>query len=203
MVKMNYSKYGTLLQELGKVFSATACDQHLCLAIDGGGGAGKSTLAENIAALDARVKIVHVDDLYLPSSDRHSRTTAEVAVGGNYDLDKLLYEVIYPYRNGTLARYQKYDWLADRFGDWDEVSNGQILLIEGVYSLHRKLRNNFDVKIWLDCPRDERLRRGIERDGEALRDFWEKEWLPLEDEYFRMAKPWQYADYVLDGTKSG
>jgi len=175
----------------------------VCLAIDGGGGAGKSTLAEQIAKLDMRVKIVHVDDLYLPSCDRQSRATAEVAVGGNYGLDKLLYAIIYPYRSGALVRYQKYDWLTDRLGDWDEVNPGQILLIEGVYSLHSKLRNNFDIKIWLDCPRDERLRRGIERDGEAARDFWEKEWLPLEDEYLQIEQPWRYADYVLDGTKTG
>ncbi|MFA6076379.1 MAG: AAA family ATPase [Negativicutes bacterium] len=197
---MNCTEYSTLLLELGKIFCKIPQGRRLCLAIDGCGGSGKTTLADQIATLDLRVKVIHVDDLYLPSQERKNRVAAEIAVGGNYDLDKLFYEVIHPYRHGLPVRYQKYDWQTDRLGNWDEVAAGQILVVEGVYSLHCKLRDSFDFKIWVDCPRDERLRRGIERDGAGLRDFWEKEWMPLEDEYLRQMQPWKCADYIIDGA---
>lgn len=43
----------------------------LCIvAIDGCGGAGKSTLAEHIASKYGSGQIIHMDDFYKPSSKR-------------------------------------------------------------------------------------------------------------------------------------
>lgn len=173
----------------------------LCLAVDGCGGSGKSTFAARIEQLDERIKLVHVDDLYLPSTERKYRAdNGMINVGGNYDLDRLYDQIMLPYLRGECARFQKYNWSTDQLEEWDEVVPEQMLVIEGVYSLHEKLRNNYHLRIWIDCPRDERLRRGIERDGEELRDFWINEWMPLEDEYLKTS-PWLCADYVVDGLK--
>ena len=37
--------------------------------------------------------------------------------------------------------------------------------------------------IWVDCPCEVRLRRGVERDGERMRAVWVEEWMPAEDLY--------------------
>lgn len=42
----------------------------LLVGIDGCGGAGKSTLAMRLAALDPNISVVHIDDFYLPSAQR-------------------------------------------------------------------------------------------------------------------------------------
>jgi cytidylate kinase len=44
--------------------------------------------------------------------------------------------------------------------------------------------------IWLEADRDERFRRGIERDGESYRPYWRR-WAAREE-----------ALYALDGTRS-
>ena len=57
----------------------------------------------------------------------------------------------------------------------------------------------WDFVVWVECPRGVRLRRGIERDGGALRWKWETVWMPEEDEYVRTQDPIARADVVVDG----
>ena len=76
---------------------------------------------------------------------------------------------------------------------------GEIVVIEGVYTLRQELADYFDLKVWVDCPRDKRLARGIERDGEGARDWWEKNWMVQEDSYVAAYKPFDKADLILSG----
>lgn len=55
------------------------------------------------------------------------------------------------------------------------------------------------MRIWVDCPRDLRLARGIERDGEELREFW-LEWMHAEDAYVESEQPHAHADVIVDGA---
>jgi len=57
------------------------------------------------------------------------------------------------------------------------------------------------LSIWIETPGQERLRRGLERDGEAARPQWE-EWMVREDEYIEREHPAQKADLVINGTES-
>jgi uridine kinase len=52
----------------------------------------------------------------------------------------------------------------------------------------------------VDCPRDIRLSRGLERDGQESRDMWEKVWMVSEDIYVNSHKPYERADLVVDGS---
>jgi uridine kinase len=75
-----------------------------------------------------------------------------------------------------------------------------VVLVEGVYSSSEPLRGYIDYAIWVDCPYDVRLRRGIERDGETMRAMWVDEWMPAEDRYVEGEHPNVRADLVLDGS---
>lgn len=167
------------------------------IAIDGLGGAGKSTLAESLSKFDLRSKIVRMDDFYLPSNKRCSSDDKEIPVGGNFDLQRLEQEVIIPFKNFKLTSYQKYNWLKDILEEWDEVKPGNLLIIEGVYSLHTILNKYYDVKVWVECNAGLRLKRGLERDGEDTEDLWTKEWMPLENQYIIQQNPVQYVDYIV------
>lgn len=57
----------------------------------------------------------------------------------------------------------------------------------------------YDFKIFVDCPKELRLKRGIERDGEEAKDIWEKIWMVAEDKYMMEHKPFEGADLVVDG----
>jgi hypothetical protein len=53
-----------------------------------------------------------------------------------------------------------------------------------------------------ETPREVRLRRGIERDGEHLRGMWTHTWMPEEDAYVREQQPHLRADLVVAGWAS-
>ncbi len=73
-------------------------------------------------------------------------------------------------------------------------------MVEGVYSTRPELAPYYDFAISVECPRDIRLKRGLERDGEAARDRWEQDWMVAEDLYVAAHEPAARADLVLDGS---
>jgi uridine kinase len=169
----------------------------LLVGIDGGGGAGKSTLAAAVAAgmVDRSVVIVHLDDFYLPSRER-----APIELHGiDVDLARLRRQVIDPLRAGKIARYQRYDWPTDARADWYEVSPVDVVILEGVGAAAESLRDALDLIVWIDCPADVRLRRGLARDGEQARAVWSGKWLPAEEQYLATQHPDEAAHFRVDG----
>jgi len=173
-------------------------NQTLLIGIDGCGGAGKSTLAESLKAADpSKVTVIHMDDFYKTSKQRE---TARDEIGGNWDCSRIKEQILIPLSHNESTRYQRYDWETDKLSEWHNVSAGGIVLIEGCYSLIEDFRSYYHVSIWIDTPRDVRLSRGIERDGEEKRDLWEDLWMPAEEVYIKAQKPMEKADLVIDGT---
>lgn len=185
---------GEMIKELKEIVDGR---NRLLIAIDGLGGSGKSTFSQCIRELDSRIEVIQMDDFYLQSNLRPKMNLEDVPDGGNFDIDRLIDQVIKPYNNDKPIRYQKYDWIEDKLGELVEIDKGKILVIEGVYSLHKSLRSYFDIKIWVECNRDLRLHRGLVRDGESAYDNWVGEWMPLEDKYVKNQKPNKVAQYII------
>lgn len=135
------------------------------MAIDGPAGSGKTTLAARLAqalvANGVAVSTVHMDDLY----DGWDQDLAELAV-------RLRSSIIDPWLDGRRVRYLAYDWATERFEGEMLLEPGGALILEGVGSASRMVRERADLTIWVEAGCDERLRRGMARDGEALRDRW-------------------------------
>jgi uridine kinase len=74
------------------------------------------------------------------------------------------------------------------------------LVVEGVCALHRRFRDAYDLRVWVDAPRDLRLARGVARDGEEARGRWLEVWMPMEDRYVDRDDPVSAADLVVDGS---
>lgn len=170
----------------------------LIVGIDGGGAAGKSTLAAKLQELDNRVTVVHMDDFYRPSWER--KFIDEETIGGNWDWERVRNQVLNPLRNNEPSRYQIYDWVSDKMTDLYEVPIGGIVIVEGCYSIRNELAPLYDVRIWVESPREFRLERGVQRDGDVSRHMWENIWLPAEDRYFELQRPSERADVIIDGT---
>jgi uridine kinase len=170
------------------------------VAVDGCGGSGKSTLARELAQGWRQAVVVEMDDFYGLNAERVEVPTVH---GGNYDRQRLVKEVLEPLKAGRAGRYQRYDWDEDRLAEWHRVPADAIVLVEGAYSTSELLRGYFDFKIWVETPYDVRLKRGIDRDGEALRSEWVDHWMPAEDRYIEAYRPDEQADLVLDGSGTG
>jgi uridine kinase len=156
------------------------------VAIDGAGGAGKSTLAASIADQMEGSCIVCLDDFARPS------------VPG-WDQDRFRHQVLGPLLAGQDACYQRWDWPTDSGAEWHRVPAGSIVIIEGVSSTRSELAECWDLTIWVDTPRAIRLERGIQRDGEAMRSKWTDVWMPEEEAYIETQQPAERADIIVSG----
>jgi uridine kinase len=155
------------------------------IAIDGPGGAGKSSLAEYLAhELDA--PIVHTDDF----------------ASWNNPVDwwpQLIEKVLRPIAAGRSARYSPTDW-GGRAKPDVVIEPGDFVLLEGVTASREAFRPYLAFAVWIDTPRDVRLGRGLRRDGEQARAIWER-WMAGEDAYVERERPDAYADAVLPGDQ--
>jgi uridine kinase len=159
------------------------------VGIDGCGGAGKSTFAARLSRALGDVPVVHTDDF--ASHDVPTEWWP-----------RMLRDVVEPLLRGEPASYRPYDWVARRPADSAiTIAPHDVVLIEGVGATRQAWRDRLAMRIWVDCPRDLRLARGIERDGEELREFWER-WMAAEDDYVAAERPWAHSDLVVDSATS-
>jgi uridine kinase len=168
----------------------------LFVAIDGAGGAGKSTLAHGIeAAFAGCVSIVRCDDFYRPLHD--AQLSSEEAYERYFDWRRLRDEALLPLRDGQPAKYQRHDWTSDRLAESIEVEPHEIVIIEGVFSMRPELHALMDLTILIETPRDERIRRMTSRTQPSTS--WMDQWLAAEDWYLANVAPHRSADLILAG----
>lgn len=168
-------------------------------AIDGAGGAGKSTLAAGIrAALEVAVSIVPADDFYRPlPNDQRVALDPRHGYENYFDWRRMRDCAMVPLSARRAARYRRYDWSTDRLADWIEVAPARVVIVEGVYSTRPELRALLDAAIFIDTPREERVRRMRSRGQNA--GGWIERWMAAEDWYLENIQPMRHAQLVLAG----
>jgi uridine kinase len=154
----------------------------IVVGIDGCGGAGKSTLAARLADL-LMAKVVPTDDF--ASWDNPIEWWP-----------RLLEQVLVPLAENRLARYQRYDWTQRRLAEWISIV-APIVIVEGVTATRDEFLPYLAFSIWIDCPHDERLRRGLERDGAEAAPLW-REWMEAEYRYCDAQRPRDRADVIAE-----
>jgi uridine kinase len=170
--------------------AAWICDQLAGLpgtrwiGIDGFGAAGKTELATEVAAMLPGAYVVHVDDFSRP----HLR---------GWDRDRFIDQLFEPLLAGRTARYQRWDYLADRGLDWVEVAPGAPVIVEGVAATDVRLPVPWDITVWLEVAEAERYRRILERDSAAVLERWRTDWWPSEQAYARDQDPRSRAGVVV------
>ncbi|HEU4578503.1 MAG TPA: hypothetical protein VFS67_09625 [Polyangiaceae bacterium] len=158
-------------------------------------------MAKRLAAASDDIQVVHLDDFYRPSADRYVGAPSKRPIAADFDLDRRRAELLVPLRSGAASRYYLYNWEADQVSAQAVAVAKPIVIVEGIYSLTIGLSGLFDLAIWVECPRDVRLARGLARDGEAARSRWENDWMVGEDQYMARERPRDRANLVCDGNR--
>jgi hypothetical protein len=161
------------------------CGDVRLVAVDGPSGSGKSTLGAAIGAtLSARV--LHMDDIY-PGWDGLAEAVPLVTR-----------QVLEPLTAGEPAAYRRWDWVRSRWSSrLVPVPEAPVLVLEGVGSSVLPAGDYATVCVWVEAEREVRFARGIARDGEAYRPYWER-WARQEEALFTADRTRDRADVVLD-----
>ncbi|WP_232665135.1 hypothetical protein [Pseudonocardia sp. TRM90224] len=163
------------------------CGATRLVCIDGPSGSGKTELAARFAAALGDPPVLHMDDIY-PGWD------------GLVDaVPELCRRVVMPLVAGEAAGYRRYDWVLGEYAEHHDLGRPPVLVVEGVGSGARAVAGFAVMLIWIEAPRAERFRRGIERDGESYRPHWER-WARQEDVHFAAEGTRARADVHVDGA---
>ncbi|WP_420179165.1 aminodeoxychorismate synthase component I [Paenarthrobacter sp. TA1.8] len=150
------------------------------IAVDGRSGAGKTTLAVELAARlrqHHKVSLFHLEDIYpgwnglMPGIERYVGT------------------VLKPLSEGQAAEWTSWDWEKHYDGGLNVTLPAEIVIVEGVGAAADAARPMLDAVVWVESPGDDRRRRALTRDGSTYEPYWDS-WAAQEDE-------WLSADAVI------
>jgi uridine kinase len=155
------------------------------IAIDGPGGAGKTTLAARLAE-ELQAAVIHTDEF--ASWDNPINWWPE-----------MVERALKPLAAGESARYQPTAWGGEQRAAV-VIEPGGTVVFEGVTASRRVFRPYLAYSIWIETGRALRLQRGLDRDGEDARVQWER-WMAEEDLYIESERPSAHVDVVLRGDR--
>ena len=158
------------------------------VGIDGCGGAGKTTFAQRLARHAPSGEswpVIHTDDF--ASHDEPLEWWP-----------RLLAQVVEPLLRNEPATFRAYDWVRRRVGAEVTVQPAEVVVIEGVGATRSAWRDRLTTSIWVETDPQLLLRRGLDRDGEELADFW-RDWRQAEDRYVATEDPARRVDLVVAG----
>jgi uridine kinase len=202
-----------LLQEIADVLLDAEAP---LVAIDGPDAAGKTTLADELAALVAdsgrHVQRVSLDGFHRPRAERLARgeLSPEGYVDDSFDLPALRRDVLEPLQRGgsRVITPSRFDWRTDRPATADSVPvpPDACVIVDGVFLLRGDLAPAWSASVFVFARPDVVLRRARERDADALGGVTEVErryvsrYLPGQALYFARERPHERATVCLDNS---
>ena len=179
----------------------------IIIGIAGGTGSGKTTVVNKIveALPEGSVAIIPQDSYY----NDQSHLPLEVRKQTNFDHPnafdwKLLAHQIEELKAGHSIEQPTYSYITcTRLKETIHVEPRDVIIVEGIMSLYDKdLRDQMDLKIFVDAGADERLLRVIVRDMaerghplDMLISKYRNVLKPMHDEFIEPTK--QYADIII------
>lgn len=161
----------------------------LVVAVDGRGGAGKSTLAERLRRTVPGSEVVHTDDV----AWNHAY----------FDWGSLLVEnVLLPLHRGEAVTFRPPAWIEhDRPGAIQVAAGADVVWIEGTGIIREQCAPWLDASIWVQGDLDEQERRLTSRDGDSAdQQRHVAAWLAEELPFLLREQPWRKATVVVAGT---
>ena len=139
------------------------------IGVAGGSNSGKTTITTRLSELvgPERLSLIKLDSYYVERSDE----PLDVRAAANYDHPDafdwdLLNDHLAALTAGASVEVPIYDYaIHDRSDQREIVEAARVVVVEGILVLWEpRLRERFDLKIFVDTPADLRIIRRLQRD---------------------------------------
>lgn len=204
-----------VISTLSDVVTSLNLDHPTRVAIDGRSAAGKTTLADDLAAaVRARGREVlraSIDDFHRPGHKHRSQRgewTPRSYYDEGYDYEAFCDLLLRPL--GPAGSRRCRPALFDAFHDewlpeaWHTIGDEAVAIIDGAFLLRPELASHWDYVIWLDIDMETMVERARRRDVAWIKSASEVEaryrrhWIPTHELYERLTAPHTLADAVID-----
>ena len=194
-----------LLAELAGL--VTTLDRPAVVAVDGGDGAGKTVLADELGDLVPGAVRASLDDFHHPRAYRHALgRTAATVWARSFDLEAVRRELLDPWRRGPGAAYRGrwHDLAGDTRVDDppDVVPEDGVLVVDGVFAQRPELVDAWDLVVYVHTDDAVRVARTAARDGvpDDPDHPDQRRYLDAQRWYHDRCRPLARADVVVDNT---
>ena len=181
------------------------------IGIAGGTGSGKSTFTNRLKAyFGDRITVMYHDNYYRPHDDLPFEERQKI----NYDHPDsletdLLIEHLKALREGKAIDCPTYDFAHHtRAKDIVRVEPSRVIIVEGILILQdARLRDLFDIKIFVEADADERILRRVTRDikerGRSLENIMEQYLTTVKPMHYLYVEPTKtVADLILNSGRN-
>ena len=154
------------------------------ILLDGGSGAGKTSLAALVAAAwrasrGEELQVVSLDDVY---PGWHGLAAGSAAV------PQIL--------ASSGAGYRRWDWDTSQPTDWVSVDPHRPVIVEGCGALTLESAPLATCRVWLELDESVRKARALARDQGGYDPYWDV-WAAQEQLHWRENRPWALADLTI------
>jgi uridine kinase len=182
------------------------------VAVDGPPAAGKTTLADELAAVlrtqGRRVIRATIDEFLVPRAQRYPRGeySAEGCYFDAHDYDALNRVLLDPLGPAGDRRFRHavYDRSADsaRSSPVTTAPADAVLVFDGVFLLRPELIDRWDLRIFVSTALEKTVDRAVIRERRVssradVERRWRERYLPAQQFYFATVRPTDHADIVV------
>lgn len=179
-----------LIKELEKKLTI---NPYLVVGIDGRAASGKTTISKYLKEyFDAT--IIHVDDYFLPSIRKTEKRLKQP--GGNFDYERMEKEIFH-HINDEYFHTNHFNCTTQELRVKEPTKRKNLVIIEGVYSLHPRFQPYYDYKVFIDIDKELQYDRILQRSNQNMLIRFQNEFLPLEELYFTSCKIKDTVDLLL------
>ena len=177
------------------------------IGIAGGTGSGKTTVVRKLIERlpKGEVAVLHQDSYYKDSSNVPVEDRQKINFDHPDAFDwPLLEQHLHTLRNGESIEEPIYSYITcTRADETVHIEPKEVVILEGIMALRdEKLREEMDLKVFVDADADDRLIRVIKRDivergrtVEAVMERYGRVWKPMHEQFIEPCK--RYADVII------
>jgi len=200
-----------LVHELAAIIVGEVRPHPTRVAIDGVDAAGKTTLANEIAAVLApgsrQVIRASIDGFHNPKHIRRRDDSGTGYFRDSFNYQALCDNLLTPLGPHGSRQFRRaaFDFRADAevVSGCEVAAHDAILILDGVFLLRTELRTHWDLSIFVHADFETTLARAQVRDRElfgdadAVRQRYESRYVPGQRLYLEQERPRQFADIVV------